>query len=221
MGRARNNIAAVAGVQAQGRRQDLFAAVMGTTRGAQRSGDLALGSERIRQLGFDVPGLEREAEDFAYKINGQTLDQRGQVNILKGVPYFTVRDVAPFASILLKNRTACAALSIPRITFDPDTMLTAFINLIVNAGSDRPWDMASDGSFILKTLLWWHAETVDAADGGEDPAFDISAEVDAMKALYERLREHFRLPDKSRSQSLWTGDAAASVTSLAAPTAQP
>jgi hypothetical protein len=181
----------------------MFAAAMGNTRGAQRPGDLAPRTERIRQLGFDAPGLDSEAELFADTFNQDTAAQRGHPFILVGIPDFTARDVAPFASILLKNRAACAVLPNPQTTFDTDWMRTSLVNLLVNAGTGRPWDMTANGSFILKNLLWWHAETVAAAAGEDDPAFDISAEVAAIQALYERLCEHFRVPDESRSRKLW------------------
>jgi len=205
MGRAHNDIAAAAGMQAQCRRQDRFAAVMGDTRGARRSSDLPPASERMRELGFDAPGLDREAESFADTINRQTAKQRGRPNILVGVPDFTAQDVAPLTSILLKNRAACAALPSLPAPLDTDQMLTSLVNLIVNAGTQRTWDMEPSSSFMLKNLLWWHAETV----GSEDPAFDISAELDAIKALYERLCEHFQVPAESRSRDLWRASAAA------------
>jgi hypothetical protein len=199
MGRARNSILAV--LLAQDRSQDRFAAAMGDKRGARRSGDLAPGAERIRQLGFDAPGLDREAQLLADTVNQQTEAQRGQPNILVGVPEFTARDVAPFASILLKNQAACAAPPDSRATFDSLT-LTSLVNLIVNAGSQRAWDMTPNSSFMLKNLLWWHAQTVGAAGGEDDPALNVSAEVDAIKALYERLCEHFRAPEQRRTRQL-------------------
>jgi hypothetical protein len=203
MGRGRNEIAAVTGLHAQDRRQDLFAAALGSKRGARRSGDLSPGTaERIRELGFDAPGLAGEAEGFANTINRQTAAQRGRPLILVGVPDFTAQDVAPFASILLKNRAACAALPNPQTAFDSSQMLTSLVNLIVNAGTERTWDMTSDSSFILKSMLQWHAETVGVAGGEDDPALDVSAEVNAIQALYGRLCEHFRVPEESRSRNL-------------------
>ena len=195
-------IAIVAGMQAQGRLQDRFSSVMGDTRGTRRSGDLAPCAERIRELGFDAPGLDREAEALADTINQQTAEQRGRPNILVGVPDFTAQDIAPFASILIKNRAACAALPNPQTTLDTSQMLTSLVNLIVNSGTRRTWDMTSNGPFILKTLLWQHAETVSSAGVEDDPAFDVSAEVNAIQALYERLCEHFRVPEESRSRNL-------------------
>jgi len=202
MGRARNDIAAVAGMHVQDRSQDLFAAALGNKRGARRSGDLASGAERMRELGFDAPGLDGEAELLADTINRQTAEQRGRPNILVGVPDFTTQDVAPFASILIKNRAACATLPNPQTALDTSQMLTSLVNLIVNAGGERTWDMTSNGTFILKTLLWSHAETVGSAGAEDDPAFDISAEVSAIQELYERLCEHFRVPEESRSRNL-------------------
>jgi hypothetical protein len=201
MGRGRNNIVAVTGMQARGCLQDLFSAAMGNTRGVRRPGDLAP-VERIRELGFDAPGLEREAENLADTINRQTAEQRGRPNILVGVPDFTAQDVAPFASILLKNRAAGAALSKPQSTLDTSRMLTSLVNLIVNSGTQRTWDLTSNSSFDLKNLLWWHTETVASVGEEDNPAFDVSAETNAIQVLYERLCEHFRVPDESRSQNL-------------------
>jgi len=200
MGRARNDIAAVAGLQTRGRLQDRFADAIGNTRGATRHGDLAKRSERISDLGFDMPGLEREAENLADTINQQTAAQRGRPNILVGVPHFTAQDVAPFASILLKNQVAALADPLPPL--DASRILTSFVNLIVNAGTQREWDLTSNSSFDLKNLISWHAEMILEDGVSNTPALDISAEVNAIQVLYERLCEHFRIPEENRSLNL-------------------